>query len=81
MRQIEWVIEALRKGPITPLDALNGCGCMRLAVHIHELRSRGYGIFTRLIENENGKPYAQYTLTHTPRAEPHSQQVEELRSL
>lgn len=45
---------------ITPLEALNAFGCFRLAAVIAELRREGYIIRTDI--NDNGKPYAIYTL-------------------
>jgi len=54
-------IEAwLLKGhKITPLQALQKWGCMRLAARIAELRNKGIAISTTKVRS-NGKTYAQY---------------------
>jgi hypothetical protein len=44
---------------LTPLQALNKWGCMRLAARIAELRKDGMTITTTKVTN-NGKTYAQY---------------------
>jgi len=44
---------------LTPLQALNKWGCMRLAARIAELRKDGMAITTTKVTN-NGKTYAQY---------------------
>lgn len=48
-----------RHGSITPLQALDRYGCMRLAARIGELRERGHKIETNMIER-NGSRFAQY---------------------
>jgi hypothetical protein len=48
-----------RHGTITPLQALNNYGCMRLAARIDELRGQGHRIETDLIER-GGKRFAMY---------------------
>lgn len=46
---------------ITPMEALNLCGCFRLSAVIHRLRhNEGYPILMVQPEVENGKPYAKY---------------------
>ena len=56
----------LNHGSITPLEALNLYGCMRLGARIWDLRRAGVGIRKTLEsrENANGerKTYARYTL-------------------
>jgi hypothetical protein len=61
MSQNEWVLEALRRGPLTPLDALQGCGCLRLAARVLDLRRAGHIITSKKI-SQNDKTFAQYTL-------------------
>ena len=61
MSQNEWVLAALQEGPITPMDALRGCGCLRLAARVRELRQQGHNIVSTLV-TENGKAFARYTL-------------------
>lgn len=46
-------------GSITPLEALNSIGCMRLSARIAELRKQGFNIVT-MTETKNGKRYARY---------------------
>lgn len=48
---------------ITALDALNLCGCFRLAARIHDLKhKRGLDIVTDKITTTNGKKVAGYRL-------------------
>jgi hypothetical protein len=48
---------------ITPLNALNKFGCMRLAAIIKTLRNEGYNIITQIVKSkEHGKGYAKYSL-------------------
>jgi len=49
----------LRGYKLTPLQALEKWGCMRLAARIAELRNRGMAIATTKI-TRNGKTFAQY---------------------
>jgi hypothetical protein len=63
MNQISWVQTQLKKGKIlTQIDAFNGCGTIRLAVHIEVLRSRGLNIITHRRIAKNGSRYAAYQL-------------------
>jgi hypothetical protein len=54
------------KGSITPIDALNDLGCMRLATRIFELKKEGNMIktLTEFRTNMSGetKHYARYVL-------------------
>ena len=61
MSQAEWILEAMRKKPLTALDALQGCGCMRLAARINDLRADGHNILTETVK-QNGKKFAKYHL-------------------
>ena len=61
MSQAEWILMAMKRRPLTSLDALNGCGCMRLAARINELRADGHVIGTEMV-SKNGKKFAQYFL-------------------
>ncbi len=47
---------------MTAMDALDGCGCFRLAARIKDLRDAGHDIHTDTIELLNGKHVAQYHL-------------------
>jgi hypothetical protein len=62
MTQTQWVLENLKQGPITAIDALNGCGCFRLAARINDLRLAGHCIETKNKNLANGKTVAEYHL-------------------
>ena len=62
MSQNDWVLSAIKKRWITAMDALNGCGCFRLAARIKDLRDDGHKIATIKVER-NGKHFAAYKLT------------------
>ena len=59
--QAEWILTELRCRPLTALDALHGCGCMRLAARINDLRADGHVIGTEMA-SKNGKKFAKYFL-------------------
>jgi hypothetical protein len=61
MSQVEWILWALRRRPLTPMEALKGCGCFRLAARIQELRKEGHLIAADRAE-QDGKVFARYTL-------------------
>jgi hypothetical protein len=61
MSQAEWILTELRRRPLTALDALEGCGCMRLAARINDLRADGHVIGTEMA-SKNGKKFAKYFL-------------------
>ena len=46
MNQCDAILRELRKGPLTPMDALSKLGCFRLAARIYDLRERGHVIHT-----------------------------------
>ncbi len=62
MTQTEWILGRLQSGPVTAIDALEGCGCFRLAARINDLRQAGHEIETQTLELPNGKHVAQYFL-------------------
>lgn len=62
MTQTEWILEALKRAPVTAMDALEGCGCFRLAARIKDLRQAGHNIETNDLKLPNGKHVAQYQL-------------------
>lgn len=62
MSQEDAVLARLKKGPLTPLEALREIGTLRLGARIHNLRSKGYAISTDLIEVSGKKRVARYTL-------------------
>jgi hypothetical protein len=58
MSQREKILKYLLTGrPLTPLQALNWWGCMRLGGRIWELRDQGYAITTttKAVKNRDGK--------------------------
>jgi hypothetical protein len=59
MTQTEWVLKEGKRKWITPLDAYLGCGCLRLAARILDLKREGYAISKKMIYN-NGKHFAAY---------------------
>ena len=62
MTQNQWILEALKRGPVTQLDAFNGCGCFRLAARINDLRQAGHDIETIDRRLPNVKVVAEYHL-------------------
>jgi hypothetical protein len=62
MTQNQWILDSLKRGPLTPIDALNGCGCFRLAARIKDLREAGHPIETKNKNMPNGKTVAEYHL-------------------
>lgn len=63
MSQIEAIKKHLQQGkPITPLQALQEYGCLRLAARISDLRDQGMKIKTQIVEL-NDKRFAKYTLS------------------
>lgn len=62
MTQTEQIRAHLFSGKdITPLDALNLYGCLRLAARVADLREEGLDIQT-LTEERGGKRFARYRL-------------------
>jgi hypothetical protein len=61
MSQHTWILNALQKGPITALDALKGCGSMKLATRISELKRQGHPITTEMVYMGE-KRFARYRL-------------------
>lgn len=62
MTQSEWILNQLKQAPLTAIEALEGCGCFRLAARIKELRQQGHDIQTKSLILPNGKIVAQYHL-------------------
>jgi hypothetical protein len=62
MSQSQWILKALEQRPLTAIEALEGCGCFRLAARIKELRSQGHDIQTKPLILHDGKVVAQYSL-------------------
>lgn len=48
---------------ITPLEALNRFGCMRLGARIYDLKRAGYVVVSEMVRDKRtGKKYARYSL-------------------
>jgi hypothetical protein len=62
MSQSQWILKALEQRPLTAIEALEGCGCFRLAARIKELREQGHDIKTKTLILLDGKIVAQYHL-------------------
>ena len=60
--QTQWILARLQQGPVTAMDALDGCGCFRLAARIADLRQAGYHIETENRTLANNKTIAVYHL-------------------
>ena len=62
MSQSQWILKALEQRPLTAIEALEGCGCFRLAARIKDLRQQGHDIKTKTLILLDGKIVAQYHL-------------------
>lgn len=61
--QADAILAYLKSGNgITPIDALNLCGCFRLSARIADLRKKGYDIVSEKIKVDGGKYVARYHL-------------------
>jgi len=63
--QIAWVLDELLKGrQLTPMDALKGCGCFRLAAVIHILKKEGGWNIVNVwhTSSKNKKQFAKYVM-------------------
>lgn len=72
MNQTEMILRHMEKsGSITPLEAMQEYGIMRLGARIWDLRHAGHGITSELVTGQNryGETtrYAKYTLEESPR--------------
>ena len=57
------ILELLENGvKVTPMLALNRCGCFRLAAIINSLRTDGHNIVTSRVKSHTGNKYAEYEL-------------------
>lgn len=62
MRQVDQIRDHLLTGrAITPLQAFDKFGCLRLAARIRDLRRQGFNIKTIPL-TKNGKRFAAYRL-------------------
>lgn len=62
MSQATQILDMLKRGPVTAMDALEQAGCFRLAARIADLRQQGVEIETETVTTPTGKHIAQYTL-------------------
>ena len=62
MTQTAQILEMLKRGPVTAMDALNNCNCFRLAARIKDLRDAGHEIETETRTLDNKKTIAVYHL-------------------
>jgi hypothetical protein len=64
------ILAHLREGhEITPLEALEKFGCLRLAARISDLRATGQSIGVRIHNAPNGKRFAAYRLCASTQGE------------
>jgi len=62
--QNDRILAHLRTGKtLTPLEALNRFGCLRLGARVYDLKAAGHDIRSRLVEVAGGKRVASYRLT------------------
>ena len=62
MSQASMIMEMLKAGPVTAMDALERANCFRLAARIADLRQQGIEIETETVTTPTGKHIAQYKL-------------------
>lgn len=60
--QTNQILSALEQGrSLTPLDALQEFGSMRLGARIYDLKQAGYNIVTEMV-TKNNKQFASYRM-------------------
>ena len=65
--QSQKILEYMAQGHrISPLEALNKFGCLRLGARIYDLKNEGHNIITEMV-SENGKRFARYSLIKSAR--------------
>jgi hypothetical protein len=63
MNKQEWVLSQFKRGrTLSPVTAMAGCGTMRLAAIVFDLRGLGYDILTIPVKGSNGVNYATYKM-------------------
>lgn len=67
MTQCEKILQYIKEnGSITPINAMEEFGCMRLASRICDIKKMGYPVKVKIetAKNRNGEPvhYARYSL-------------------
>lgn len=58
-RILDWMLTG---HTITPLEALNKFGSLRLGARIAEIKARGYLVYSEFVPTPNGKKVKQYHL-------------------
>lgn len=54
MTQTERILQYMQEnGAITPMDAMDAFGCMRLGARIYDLKKEGYVIVKRMVTGKN----------------------------
>jgi hypothetical protein len=71
MSQAQMIMEMLKRGPVTAMDALQEANCFRLAARIADLRQQGIEIETETVTTPTGKHIAQYKLKENHGRETH----------
>ena len=62
LTQNQRILEYLKSGKkLTPLEALNKFGCLRLSARIFNLKEQGNAILTKYVTRK-GKTFAEYSL-------------------
>ena len=62
MTQTEQILDMLKRGPITPLDAIQQANCLRLGARIYDLKRLGHKIIKEPFHTPSGKTVARYHL-------------------
>lgn len=64
MSQTLGILDHLQRGhSLTPLEAVDLFGCMRLAARVRDLRRAGYPVESEMVKDSgSGKHYARYRL-------------------
>lgn len=62
MSQTNQILAALKRGPLTPLEALERYGVLRLAARVAELRERGHAVSVERVKVGKNKRVAKYRL-------------------
>lgn len=61
--QTDRILEYMLSGKsITPLEALNLFGSMRLGARIADIKAKGYLVYSEYVQTENGKKVKKYYL-------------------
>ena len=65
--QTQNIIEYMQQGnAITPIEALNKFGCLRLGARIFDIKRLGYDVITHIKDVSDHKHVAEYSLEINP---------------